>query len=235
MPSVGTPPPSDWPYSPRDWVGALTEQSQQTILGFGGDWTLRLANDVRLEGPGGPMSEAFGRGGVGRIGTTVLRPYRRGGLVRHVNRSTYLGTERFHAEYEVHAHLFALGFPTVEPLGYGFRRRGLGYQGLYFTRWAEATPWPLAWAKDPGVPPGLVLAVKALTSLGCWAPDLNATNVLVTLSGDALLLDWDRAALGVEGNLMAKYRARLLRSLQKLRAPSDVIVGLATSLSPSRT
>lgn len=231
MPSTrNPPPPAGWPYAPRKIQANLVTHSNQTVPGMGGGWTLRLVPGMTLDGSAKSMAEAFGRGGVFRMGDAVVRPYRRGGVVRHVNRSTYVGIHRFEAEFEVHAWLFALGFPTVQPLGYGFRRRGLGWQGLFITRWVESTPWPLTWCLAPAFLAALGEAVKALEAAECWAPDLNATNVLTTPEGGLLLLDWDRASFGHGPGLRPRYRARMSRSLQKLRAPTDVILGLTQCL-----
>lgn len=224
-------PPVGWPYAPREVKTNLVTHSDQTVPGMGGGWTLRLAPGVTLEGAAKPLAGAFGRGGVFRMGDAVIRPYRRGGMVRHVNRSTYVGIHRFESEFEVHARLFALGFPTVQPLGYGFRRRGLGWQGLFITRWIEANPWPSSWCHGPEFMAALGAAVKALEAAECWAPDLNATNVLTNPEGGVLLLDWDRASFGQGPGLTPRYRARLLRSLQKMQAPADVILELTKCLT----
>ena len=231
MPPTRHHPPAGWPYAPRKVNANLVTQANQTVPGMGGGWTLRLAPGVSLAGTAKPLEAAFGRGGVFRLGDAVIRPYQRGGMVRHVNRSTYVGIHRFESEFEVHARLFALGFPTVQPLGYGFRRRGLGWQGLFITRWVESTPWPSSWCHSPDFFSALGAAVKALEAAECWAPDLNATNVLTTPEGGVFLLDWDRARFGHGPGLMPRYRARMVRSLQKLHAPAEVILGLVACLS----
>ena len=232
MPSTRIhPPPAGWPYAPRKGKANLLTHVNQTVPRMGGGWTLRLVPGVTLDGAANPLMDAFGRGGVFRIGEAVIRPYRRGGMVRHVNRSTYVGIHRFESEFEAHARLFAMGFPTVQPMGYGFRRRGLGWQGLFITRWVESTPWPNTWCHSPEFLVALGAAVKALEAAECWAPDLNATNVLTTPEGGLLLLDWDRASFGQGPGLMPRYRARMSRSLQKLHAPADVILRLMKCLS----
>lgn len=225
--------PAQWPYADRNWDGALTERPDQGLPGLGGGWTLRIHPECPLDGEESPLPGAFGRGGVFRVGGVVLRPYRRGGMVRHVNRTTYAGIGRFRNEFDVHAGLFTSGFPTVEPLGYGFRRRGLGWQGVFLTRWAEARPWPAEWSATSAILPSLGVAIRALDAVGCWAPDLNATNVLVTSGGGIQLVDWDRAVFGEVGKLIPSYRNRLLRSLQKLGAPSDVVGGISDLLNPA--
>jgi len=177
--------------------------------------------DLALEGEAVGLSGAFGRGGVRRLGEVVLRPYRRGGLVRYLNGRIYLSSARFAQEFMVHRALWLAGFPTVEPLGYAVRRRGWGVEGLFLTRHAECVPWPRNWAAQD-IAEQLRSPIEALCAWGLHSPDLNATNVMVTPQGEVLLLDWDRATWG-GGDLLARYRARLARSLMKLEAPREII------------
>jgi hypothetical protein len=157
-----------------------------------------------------------------RAGDLVLRPYRRGGLVRHVNAGIYLGSGRFQREFQVHRALWAAGLPTVEPLGWAWRPRLWGCEGVFLTRFAEGAPWPRAW-DQPEVLPRLRALLEALCAWGLYAPDLNATNVLVSPSGEILTLDWDRARWCPKGDLMDRYRERLVRSLHKLGAPLEIV------------
>ena len=172
------------------------------------------------------LGRSFGRGGVLRAGVVVLRPYRRGGLVRHLNERIYASPERFRREFQVHRALWAAGLPTVEPLGWACRRRLWGWEGVYLTRWAEGVPWPRAWDRSGEVLPALRLLLEALCAWGLRAPDLNATNIMVQPSGAILALDWDRAEWSIDEHLMAHYRERLVRSLAKLGAPPGVATGL---------
>jgi hypothetical protein len=174
---------------------------------------------------------AFGRGGVRRVGEVVVRPYRRGGFIRHLNERAYLSPERFARELAVHQALWRAGFPTVEPLGYGFRPHRWGVEGVYFTRYEPAIAWPQCWDRSPGVVPQVARLMAALAEWGLYAPDLNATNILVTAEEQVLMLDWDRAGWVAQGDLLPRYRERLERSLRKLGAPEAVRVQLATSLA----
>lgn len=212
--------PPDWPYRARPLTG-LECHGPLDLPGFGSGWSLEIV-------PGGPWNEApeplggaFGRGGVARTGEVVVRPYRRGGLLRHLIRRTYAGPGRFRRELSVHRALWGAGFPTVEPLGCAWRRCGLGVEGLYLTRLETLTPWPRCW-EAPGLVDELAAAVRALAAWGLWSPDLNATNVLVDGQGRARLLDWDRAAWTRSTDLVARYRGRLLRSLDKLGAEASL-------------
>ena len=189
------------------------------IPGFGGGWHLEASRGLLWEGTLEPMGGAFGRGGVARLGAFVLRPYRRGGLVRHLNERTYPGPGRFQRELEVHRALWEAGLPTVEPMGCAWRRHAWGVEGLYITRWMAGDPWPRNWeGADWGE---LSRILKALSTWGCWAPDLNATNVFLA-EGGIRVLDFDRATFQPTGGLEERYLGRLHRSLVKLGAPHSL-------------
>ena len=215
--------PASWPYGPR---GALPEPERRAgvrLPGLEGLWDLEAAPALELSKDAvAGLGPAFGRGGVLRAGDVVLRPYRRGGLVRHLNARVYLGPARFRRELAIHRALWAAGLPTVEPLGWACRCRLWGWEGVYLTRWAEAVPWPGAWERSGEVLPRLRTLLEALCAWGLLAPDLNATNILVQPSGGILALDWDRARWAPGPGLMARYRERLGRSLRKLGAPPEV-------------
>ena len=226
---VPPPLPSQWPYIPRDPAPAPERRSQVALPGLPGLWDLEALPGLSLAETGSGMGQAFGRGGVLRAGPVVLRPYRRGGLVRHLNAATYWGTGRFQSEFRVHRTLWQAGRPTVEPLGWAHRPRLWGEEGVFLTRFAQAAPWPRTW--DLTALPGLRMLLEALCAWGLLAPDLNATNVMVPAGspGGLLTLDWDRAHWLTHpdpGALMARYRERLLRSLRKLAAPPPVIAEL---------
>jgi hypothetical protein len=218
--------PPQWPYPPRAPAPAPAVRERQALPGLDGTWRLEAAPDLVL-GEAAGLGRAFGRGGVLRAGPVVLRPYRRGGLVRHLNGRIYAGPDRFRREFQAHRALWAAGLPTVEPLGWACRRRLWGWEGVYLTRWAEgAVPWPRAWERSGEVLPALRELLGALCAWGLWAPDLNATNIMVRPGGGILALDWDRSAWCPDRRLMDRYRERLMRSLAKLGAPPEVAAQL---------
>lgn len=212
--------PPDWPFQARPLKGLEVRESLD-LPGFGPGWRLEAVPGSAWKELPEPLGGAYGRGGVARSGEVVVRPYRRGGLLRHLNRRIYMSPGRFRRELAVHRGLWAAGFPTVEPLGCAWRRSGLGVEGLYFTRLEALTPWPRCWEAE-GLMDQLSVAVRALSGWGLWSPDLNATNVLLDGQGQVRLLDWDRAAWVGGADLMARYRQRLLRSLGKLGAGDSI-------------
>jgi len=217
MPSL----PAAWPYSPRTDSRVWQIREGQHLGAAGEGWTLTVPEELDLDAPVSPLEGAMGRGGIQRCGDVVLRPYRRGGLIRFIAKRSYASPRRFEREWEIHRALWAAGFPTVEPLGYGKRRSGLAWEGLCLTRHQEGLPWPMDWAEGQKRHTELMEAIRALSAWGLWAPDLNATNILVTPDG-LCLLDWDRAAFVPGADLEPLYRRRLARSLKKLRAPADL-------------
>ncbi len=218
--------PPDWPYAPRSGSIVWQIREGQELGAAGGGWTLTVPEDLDLGDLVVPFEGALGRGGILRSGDTVIRPYRRGGLVRLVSQRSYPSPRRFVRELEIHRALWATGFPTVLPLGWGKRRVGLAWEGLCLTRREEGVPWPQDWGGGRSLLPALAEAIRALSAWGLWAPDLNATNVLVTPAG-IRLLDWDRAAFVPGAGLERLYRRRLARSLAKLEAPPDLRAAFA--------
>ncbi len=214
--------PSNWPFGPRQASPPWERRAAVDLGGLGADWILVVPPDLVIPDREDPLAGAFGRGGVQRRGELVLRPYRRGGLLRWLVHSTYASPRRFEREGLVHRALWEAGFPTTRPLGYGFRRRGVGFEGVYFSAFLEGPSWPSDWPAGEAQLARLGQALRALAQWRLWAPDLNATNVLVTQGGISLL-DWDRSAFVPDRDLLPLYRKRLVRSLQKLAAPVHLI------------
>ena len=225
--------PPDWAVEPRAPLHPLECQLNQELPGLGGDWRVCTPGGIVPSGDPVPLAGAFGRGGLFRVDGMILRPYRRGGLLRHFNKLTYWSHLRFAAEHAVHRGLWESGFPTVEPLGYAWRPCGLGVEGVLFTRLAEGQAWPRRWDLTSARASDLHRAIGSLCAWRLWSPDLNATNVLLPPQGGVLLLDWDRAGFEpASTSLWPRYRPRLLRSLRKLGAPAEVQELMGSVLRP---
>lgn len=207
-----------WPYQPRTAPAPLSLEVSVTLPGWGDGWSLLASEPLPGSGDCAPLPGAYGRGGVARVGDLVIRPYRRGGLVRHLNERTYRSPKRFQSELAIHRALWGAGLPTVPPVGCAWRRRGLGYEGALLTRWVEGQPWPRAWEGASWT--SVAECMKALAAWGCWIPDFNATNVHLGADGLVRFLDFDRGAFVRSGGLAQRYRDRMVRSLAKLGAPA---------------
>ena len=223
-PYIIPPLPPQWPYEPGLPLRPLGCRLNQELPGMGGGWRICTPGGFIPTGDPTPLPGAFGRGGILRVGDLVLRPYRRGGLLRHVNEKTYRTHLRFAAEHAIHKGLWEAGFPTVEPFGYAWRPSGLGVEGVLITRLAEGEAWPRRWDLSTDRGGDIRRLIGSLCDWGLWSPDLNATNVILPATGGALLLDWDRAGFEYAGvDLWPRYRARLERSLRKLGAPPEAL------------
>ncbi len=220
--------PQDWPFPPTPTLAVVEGRRTLALKGFEGVWEGAWVEGLALEGPSGGLEGAHGRGGIFRVGEVVVRPYRRGGLLGHLVRRTYLQGGRFAQEFQVHRHLWEAGFPTVMPLGYLRRRVGLGWQGLYLTRLQpEVLPWPRCF-HTPGVGAQVARLMHWLCRWQLWSPDLNATNVMVESPDLVYLLDWDRAMWDLSTDLEDRYLKRMNRSLVKMGARDLTL----TSLQP---
>lgn len=223
-PFIVPPLPADWPFEPGIPLRPLGCRLNLALPGFGSGWRVCTPGGIVPSGEPAPLPGAFGRGGLLCVGDMILRPYRRGGFLRHFNERTYRSHLRFAAEHAVHRGLWEAGFPTVEPLGYAWRPSGLGVEGVLITRRAEGEPWPRRWDLSAERAAAIRLAVDSLCTWGLWSPDLNATNIILPPQGGALLLDWDRASFEPpDVDLWPRYRARLGRSLTKLGAPAETL------------
>ena len=232
-PYIVPPLPADWPYPPGIPRLPLGCRVNRELPGLGGGWRICTPGAVEPSGAAVPVEGAFGRGGVLRVGDQVLRPYRRGGLLRHINERTYRSNLRFAAEYAVHRGLWEAGFPTVEPMGYAWRPVRFGVEGVLITRLTPGEPWPSRWDLSAERAGDIRKALACLCEWGLWSPDLNATNVLLPPEGGALFLDWDRAGFAASAvDLMPRYRARLERSLRKLGAPVEAFAVTAPAPRP---
>jgi len=225
--------PSDWPYAPGELLPPLGCRLNIELPGLGGNWRVCTPGGILPVGESVPLSGAFGRGGIVCVGDMVLRPYRRGGLLRHINQGTYRTHLRFAAEHAVHRGLWESGLPTVEPLGYAWRPVRFGVEGVLITRLAEGEAWPRRWDLSEARAEELRKAIMCLCEWGLWSPDLNATNVLFPPEGGVLLLDWDRAHFEPSGvDLWPRYQARLERSLTKLGAPAEAFAVIGSAPRP---
>jgi 3-deoxy-D-manno-octulosonic acid kinase len=158
----------------------------------------------------------------------VVRPFRRGGLVRHLVEARYfLGDRAFH-ELALLARLRRRDLPVPRPLAAVQSRRIPGYRAALTTRRIPGVE-PLS-RLLPGSPPDRTRrlmeaagrTVGRLHAVGAAHADLNAHNLLADPEPSdrpVYLVDLDRGRLGdpplperaARGNLR-----RLRRSLEKL-------------------
>ena len=181
-----------------------------------------------------------GRGGVGAFAlrpdlAAVLRPYKRGGLVAHINAERYLGLRpRPFSELHSALMLAGRGVPTPEPLGAAVLWDAPGvYRGALVTRevWGAANLWHYLQTQPPAARgPACVAAATAaqrLLAAGAIHPDLNLQNFLIrpTSHGvQALIIDLDRVRTArVTPRTRRAAFERICRSIRRLDPESAVI------------
>lgn len=182
----------------------------------------------------GPEAEVFrpegGRGELavvpaGPAGEAVVRPFRRGGLVRHLVRRRYLLGARALRELVVTCRMGRRGVPVAQPLAAVHARRRPGYRAALVTLRvtgarpaAEILASPASHGReDPrrNVLTRMGTSAGRLHAAGGVHPDLNVHNFLIPSQGSApaVILDFDRArAFGGEApGLLARWNLRRLR------------------------
>jgi 3-deoxy-D-manno-octulosonic acid kinase len=204
-----------------------------------GGWLLA----PRLDPPAGAAPVAAGRGGAYRIAlpgapAAVVRPYRRGGVLARLVRTTYVGPfPRPLRELAATVEARRRGVPAPEVLA--ARVEGsLVYRGALVTAelaGAATLLEALRRAPDAGAQRALAAragrAVGRMHAAGVFHADLNLTNVVVHPGrdgDDVTLLDFDRARLRATPlgpRARRRNLARLARSLAKLD-PGGTLAGV---------
>lgn len=176
-----------------------------------------------------------GRGGRGgavlvqdEFGTGLLRHYRRGGLVGHWVRESYLflGEERTRCVRELRllAHLYRRGLPVPRPVFATWRRHGLFYRADLMTllipdactvaERLRAAPGQVPWEK-------IGMMIARFHRAGAFHADLNAHNILLDGAGKVWLIDFDR------GRLRPPAVAWQQANLQRLKRSLDKLGGIS--------
>jgi len=159
-----------------------------------------------------------------------IRYARRGGLMRFLNRSVYVGVNpRPVHELAVTAEARRRGLPVAEPMGAMVQWLAPAlYRGAFITRMLHGmTLWQFVQTDDdPAVRAHVIELARCAISLahqkGLFHADLNLHNLLVSTAGEsfaAVLIDLDKARLyasSVTSAMRKKNLARLRRSISKL-------------------
>jgi hypothetical protein len=162
-----------------------------------------------LEGRSAPI-----RGHIDGIGAVVVKSYRRGGIIRRVNRRRYLklGKTRGEREYEMLDLARRAGIGAPEPLAHVRRGRGL-YQAWLLTREiAGARSLAEVSRQEPQRLPRLAAAVavlvRRLIQAGIRHADLHPGNVLARRGRFTWWISTRAAVLTEILRLWAGYRRR---------------------------
>ena len=180
------------------------------------------------------VADVSGRAPLGRIEVPgqralLVRPYRKGGMLRGVRGARFHGRLRPLDELTLHAELQQRGVGVLDVAGAVVRGDTSGWEGWLITR-EEADAVDLAaWLDGADTAghddPATTLeragrVVRELHDEGVAHPDLHPKNLLLTREGTVLVLDLDRAGMDHEP-LPSRPRlanlARFERSLEKQR------------------
>jgi len=186
-----------------------------------GWWASRDGIQARFGGRGEALAVAD------PLPPAVLRPYRRGGLVRRLTRGRYLYTgldrSRPWREWRITRELWMAGLPVPQPLAAALRRHGPTYSAALLTaRIANAAPLSAGTRTlDPDAWRALGRSLTDFASAGLKHPDLNAANILRDAAGRYWLIDFDRATIHDRALPTEPMLQRLLRSFHKLELAVD--------------
>ena len=172
------------------------------------------------------------------VGSVVIKHYRRGGLLRHMNRLHYLklGKSRAQREFELLETVAKYGINVPQPVAFALRGR-LIYQAWLITREIQK-PQSLAVLsaqneKATGrVMESVVDQVASLIQHQILHVDLHPGNVIVDAAGNVYLLDFDRGKVyhGSRPNLKYRYLSRWQRAVSKHGLPQFLTEMMQTGL-----
>jgi 3-deoxy-D-manno-octulosonic acid kinase len=165
----------------------------------------------------------------------VVRRYRRGGMMRHVNRARYFLGHRAFEEVRATERARGAGVRVPEVLAAGEGRRRLGYEAWLATRWIEGAIGLDGWLASVSEAERLVVLRLAGEQIGMMHrggvthPDLNLRNLLVVAPEGGAdpwvhLIDFDRARVSDDAAPVGSRRRnleRLGRSARKLGVALD--------------
>ncbi|MCD8503820.1 MAG: 3-deoxy-D-manno-octulosonic acid kinase [Burkholderiaceae bacterium] len=219
-----------------DLVESSAVQASVQAEQFGASWVWTDGSispadalDVLRQGSEGDRSDMIrvgsgGRGSAWRLTVggkpAVLRHYRRGGMMAHINRDQYLWQgptlTRPYREFMVMLGLSGQGLLVPKPIAAMAKRTGLFYRAAILTRYVDHRG-ALCAVDDQAAWRSAGAAVARLHDAGVWHADLNVNNILVDELDQAWLIDFDRAKTGVsERSRLQGNLSRLLRSVRKV-------------------
>jgi len=166
----------------------------------------------------------------------ILRPYRRGGLLRFLVRDLYWGERRALHELHVGAAALQAGIPTAEVLAaVAFRVAGPLYRGYFITRElagcrdvpaflgaARSEPADMAFRNKRALLAQVAQAVHVMHDRGFFHGDLNLKNILIDAGrrNAVYIIDWDKSqaqGAGISRAQRSRNMVRCCRSMEKLR------------------
>ncbi len=182
------------------------------------------ASENRLAGRIRPRSVDVD--GIGRV---LVKHYYRGGVLRHINRRSYLkiGKIRSTAEFEILTLVRTIGVNAPEPVAFAYRTK----LSVFYHAWLAAREIPGARSlaeiskteseRARTVLPSLEKQINILRDYGVLHVDLHPGNVLVDDENQVYIIDFDKAKTGVanRAGLAEYYVNRWQRAVAKHGLP----------------
>jgi len=163
------------------------------------------------------------------MGSVAVKHYARGGVVRHVNHSTYVNWPQSRAEKEFYwlATVRQIGLAAPRPIAFASTGRFIGQCWLV----TAAIPHHCSLIRISqrhddqrhAVYRELTTQIRSLIQHGIWHRDLHPGNVLVDENGTPHIIDFDKARYLKNRRLLTtKYVKRWARAIAKYRLPPEL-------------
>lgn len=173
------------------------------------------------------------------IGSIVVKPYARGGLMRFLLKRKYLklGATRCRREFDLLQAVRNLGVNAPEPIAFAYRGRPL-YRAWLITRQITQSITLARLASQDitraqAVMPSVIKQISILIQNGIAHPDLHPGNVVVDNESRIFLVDFDKGYTfsGKKKKLYLRYLSRWQRAILRHQLPIVLYDMLQTGLS----
>ncbi len=165
----------------------------------------------------------------------VVKQYRRGGMVRHLNKNLYwhshYSQSRVWLEFKLLVKMTTMGLPVPMPVAGRVKRRFLQwYEASLITQeieqsitFADSLKQRLGNADDQTLWNNVGATIKRFHTANIYHADLNASNILVTETDHIYLIDFDKGRYLPDSKTDWKKSnlERLQRSLLKYQSNND--------------
>jgi 3-deoxy-D-manno-octulosonic acid kinase len=186
-----------------------------------------------LEGRSSPIIDQ-----IDGIGKVVIKPYMRGGFVRHFVKRRYLrlGRPRCLREFELLQKVRNLGISAPEPIAAAHRGR-LSYLGWLITRAIDRPVSLIHLARTDTdaaqkIMPAVIEQFSLLIAHRIHHMDLHPGNVLIDAQGRVFIIDFDKGRVfsGSRNKLRNHYLYRWQRAVSRHGLPIWLVHMLDTGL-----
>lgn len=163
------------------------------------------------------------------VGRVVIKPYYRGGALRHLNRRSYIniGMPRSQAEFIRLQYVRQIGVNAPEPVAFAARGR------LFYHAWLVTRELPAARSlAEAGLNPAeettdavaqTIKQIRRLIRHNIFHVDLHPGNVLLDAENRVYIIDFDKARISGKPaeRLARRYCRRWQRAVVKYGLPEE--------------